>query len=81
MSDSFQDAFVHNWERAGPGEGIDQDLARAKGEDLLMIMDARGLKTSQAQREQVMASTDPSRLDLWLDRALTADSADEVFRR
>jgi hypothetical protein len=56
-------------------------VARAKGEDLLMIMDARNLKTSQAQREQVMASTDLGRLDLWFDRALTADSAEEVFRQ
>jgi hypothetical protein len=60
---------------------VQQDPARAKGEDVLMIMDARDLKTSEAQREQVMASTDLGQLDLWLDRALTADSAEEVFRR
>lgn len=59
----------------------DPGLARAKGEDLLKIMDARDLKTSEAQREQVMASTDLGQLDLWFDRALTADSAEEVFRR
>ncbi len=46
-----------------------------------MIMDARDLRTSEAQREQVMGSSDLGLLDLWFDRALTADSADEVFRR
>jgi hypothetical protein len=64
----------------GPPGGHGEGLARAKGEDLLMIMDARDLRPSGAQREQVMACTDLGKLDLWFDRALTADSADEVFR-
>jgi len=60
---------------------VEHDRALAKAEDLLMIMDARDLRTSEAQREQVMGSSDLGLLDLWFDRALTADSADEVFRR
>jgi hypothetical protein len=76
----YRDPLTQEWISVGREQGLEQGLARAKGEDLLKIMDARSLKTSQAQREQVMASTDLGRLDLWFDRALTADSADEVFR-
>ena len=43
-------------------------------------MDARNLKVSEKQRAQVTVSTNLGQLDLWFDRALTADSADEVFR-
>jgi hypothetical protein len=60
---------------------VEHDRALAKAEDLLMIMDARDLRTSEAQRAQVMGSTDLGLLDLWFDRALTADSAAEVFRK
>jgi hypothetical protein len=81
MSIPYQDPITG--QRAGVGrvQGIEQGLARAKGEDLLTIMDARSLKASEAQRERVMATTDLGQLDLWFDRALTADSADEVFRK
>jgi hypothetical protein len=63
-----------------PPGGHEEGLARVKGEDLLMIMDARNLRPSDAQRERVMATTDLGVLDLWYDRALTADTAEEVFR-
>jgi hypothetical protein len=79
-----KDGFVESWVGVGVEQGIEQGrtagLAEAKASDILKIMDARNLKTSEEQREQVMASTDLGRLDLWFDRALTADSAEEVFR-
>jgi predicted transposase YdaD len=88
MSIPYKDPLTEHWAAAGRvegraegrEEGIEQGLARAKGEDLLKIMDARSLKPSEKQRAQVTSSTDLGRLDLWFDRALTADSADEVFR-
>jgi hypothetical protein len=88
MSIPYKDPLTEHWaavgreegREKGREEGIEQGLARAKGEDLLKIMDARSLKPSEKQRAQVTSSTDLGQLDLWFDRALTADSADEVFR-
>ena len=60
---------------------IEQGEARAKAQDILKVLNFRGLKPTDEQREQVTASTDLAQLDLWFDRALTATSADEVFRR
>jgi hypothetical protein len=80
-----KDEFVESWVDIGVEQGIERGrtagLAEAKASDILKIMDARDLKTSGAQRDEVMASTDLGQLDLWFDRALTADSADEVLRR
>ena len=85
MTLPYKDEFVETWADAGVEPGIErgrtEGLAEAKASDILKIMDARDLKTSEAQRDEVMASTDLGQLDLWFDRALTADSADEVFRR
>jgi hypothetical protein len=50
-------------------------------QDILKVLNFRGLKPTDEQREQVTASTGLAQLDLWFDRALTATSADEVFRR
>jgi hypothetical protein len=88
MSIPYKDPLTEEWARAGREQGLEQGLeqgreqglARAKGEDLLKIMDARNLKVSEKQRAQVTCSTNLGQLDLWFDRALTADSADEVFR-
>ena len=60
-------------------EGIAEGEARGKGEAVLRLLDARGLAPSQEQRDRVTSSTDPSQLDLWFDRAVTARSAAEVF--
>ena len=43
-------------------------------------MDARGLGLTQEQRAKVAATAGINQLDLWFDRALTADTAAEVFK-
>jgi hypothetical protein len=43
-------------------------------------MDARGLRPTQDQRAKVTAAVGITQLDLWFDRALTAETAAEVFR-
>ncbi len=42
-------------------------------------MDARGLRPTQEQRAKVTATAGLTQLDLWFDRALTADTAVDVF--
>ena len=43
-------------------------------------MDARGLRPTPEQRAQVAATAGVAQLDLWFDRALTADTAADVFK-
>lgn len=54
---------------------------RAEGlaESVLRVLDKRGVAVSDEQRARVEGSTDLAQLDVWLDRAVTATEASEVF--
>jgi hypothetical protein len=57
----------------------DQGIAEGKAEAVLKLLDARHLAPSQEQRQRVTSCTDSAQLDLWFDRAVTADTAASVF--
>jgi hypothetical protein len=61
-------------------KGLEKGLEKGKAEYLLKILDARRIEVSDQQREQVNSCTDPAMLDRWFDRALTAASAEDVFK-
>jgi flagellar biosynthesis/type III secretory pathway protein FliH len=63
----------------GIEQGLEQGAANAKAQDVLKVMDARGLRPTQEQRAKVTATAGLTRLDTWFDRALTADTAAGVF--
>jgi hypothetical protein len=53
--------------------------ARGEGQAVLTVLDARGVAVPEAVREQILACTDLTQLDVWLRRAVTAATADEVI--
>lgn len=63
----------------GRAEGRAVGLAEGRGEAVLRVLDKRGVAISAEQRACVEACTDLDQLDLWLDRAVTAADASEVF--
>jgi predicted transposase YdaD len=63
----------------GHVEGKAEGLVEGEARSVLRILDARRLAPSEEQRQRVISCTDAAQLDLWLDRAITADTADEVF--
>ncbi|MEU8359017.1 hypothetical protein AB0C27_23670 [Nonomuraea sp. NPDC048882] len=56
-------------------------VARAEGEAnvILKVLDKRGIPVTDEAREHILACTDTAILDIWLDRAVTATSIDEVL--
>jgi hypothetical protein len=54
--------------------------ARGEGRAVLTVLDARGVEVSTAVREQILDCTDLAQLDVWLRRAVTATTADDVIR-
>ncbi len=76
MAISYRSEFIDSWIQKGEAEGE----ARAKAQAILKVLDARGLKPTAEQREQVTACADTGQLDVWFDRALTATSAAQVFQ-
>jgi Uma2 family endonuclease len=64
----------------GKVEGKAEGKVVGKVEDLLMILDARGLTLTSAQREQIENTRDRARLDAWIRLAVRCSEASELFR-
>ena len=54
-------------------------LLRGKAEDVLEVLDARGIAVTDAQRERVLACAELDTLRTWVRRAATVTNADELF--
>jgi predicted transposase YdaD len=63
----------------GKAEGRAVGKAESRAEDILKLLDSRGLAPTDEQRRHVTSTMDSARLGLWFDRALTASTAAEVF--
>jgi hypothetical protein len=67
-------------EAEGRAKGEAEGRARGEAKVLVKILDARAIELTTDQRDLVLGCTDPGQLDVWVDRALAASSADEVFK-
>lgn len=63
----------------GKAEGKAEGRAEGTAEAVLKILTKRGLTTTPVQRRQIKACMDLETLDRWLDQALMAASAGELF--
>ncbi|WP_081240896.1 hypothetical protein [Streptomyces viridosporus] len=60
-------------------EGRAQGRAQGRAEDVLLVLEQRGLDVSDDVRRRVTDCTDPELLRHWLTRAVTAPKAEEIF--
>ncbi|MEU0145656.1 hypothetical protein ABZ119_06775 [Streptomyces sp. NPDC006288] len=60
-------------------EGRVQGRAQARGENILILLDARGIDVTDAVREKISACTDLEVSREWLIRAVHAATAEEIF--
>ncbi|RZB14647.1 hypothetical protein StrepF001_36580 [Streptomyces sp. F001] len=63
----------------GMAEGKAKGRAEGRAEDILRILQLRGIDIPEAARERITSCTDLDTLGTWFDRALTAASAEELF--
>ncbi|MEU9994281.1 hypothetical protein [Streptomyces sp. NPDC050848] len=63
----------------GEAEGEAKGKAEGKAEAVLRVLAARGVEVSEAAARRVTSCTDTDVLDTWLDRAITATDAEELF--
>jgi len=57
----------------------DEGRAQRGAEDIVLVLEARGLDVSDEVRERVTGCDDPDLLREWLTRAVTAPSAEAIF--
>jgi hypothetical protein len=71
----YQTEFVRQW----IAQGLEQGRQEGEVEFLLEVLSARGLEVDDAARQRIMVCTDLVQLKLWLRKALTARSTQELF--
>lgn len=75
----FQSEFAKRYVAAGKAAGKAEGKAAGKAESVLRILARRGIEVTEVQRALVLGSADVEELERWLDRAIVAQSADQVF--
>jgi hypothetical protein len=75
----YQSEFARKYVAQGREEGRKEGLYEGEQAALLEVLDARGLAVDEGARQRIMACTDLSQLKLWLRKAVTVDSALEIF--
>jgi hypothetical protein len=55
------------------------DAATARAEDVLTVLEERGLPVSGEERERITGEADSGQLARWLRRAVTAAKASDLF--
>ncbi|MEU6380010.1 hypothetical protein [Streptomyces sp. NPDC046909] len=63
----------------GRVEGRVEGQAESRAEDILLILTTRGLDVPDAVRERISTCTDLDTLRAWLTRAVTAETAEDLF--
>jgi hypothetical protein len=53
--------------------------AEGRAEDVLQILDVRGIPVADEARTTISGCTDLDTIDIWFNRAITATSIDEVL--
>lgn len=75
----YQSDFVRRYIFQGRAEGRAEGEARGEARALLTVLAARGLEVSDDARARIDGCDDPDQLNLWISRAATAESVDDVF--
>ncbi|AVV40661.1 hypothetical protein C6376_03665 [Streptomyces sp. P3] len=57
----------------------DEGRAQRGAEDILLVLETRGLDVTDHVRERITGCDDPDLLRDWLTRAVTASSAEAIF--
>ena len=79
----YQTDFAKKYVAQGRAEGRAEGLAEVRTEQaaraVLIVLRARGLAVSDAEREHILAQRDPERLQRWLEKAVVASSVTSVL--
>ncbi|HUN37303.1 MAG TPA: hypothetical protein VMU95_35335 [Trebonia sp.] len=80
FKNDFFDRIEAQARAIGEAQGRAEGGAQGRAEALIKILEARTVGLTSEQRDLVLACSDLGQLDVWVDRALAATSADEVFK-
>ena len=71
-------SFTRGW-KEGWLEGWLEGWREACSEDILIVLEARNLDVTDAERERIAGCTNLEQLKTWLRRAVTAEKTSDTF--
>jgi hypothetical protein len=75
----FRNDFVDRLLAEGEAKGRAEGEAKGMAQMVLRVLSARGLRIPAEIRRRVLSCADSRQLEIWVDRAVTAASIDDVF--
>ncbi|MFD7071487.1 hypothetical protein ACFV97_30145 [Streptomyces sp. NPDC059913] len=75
----FRGIVAESFRDEGREEGREEGIAKERSLSVLRMLDRRGVAVSDADRERIGACRDLATLDLWVDRAFTVKTTDDLF--
>jgi hypothetical protein len=63
----------------GRAQGRTEGWVESRAEDVVIVLEARGIGVSSKDRTRIADCTDLQQLGRWLRRAVTADKASDLF--
>ncbi|MEV8456259.1 hypothetical protein AB0467_31465 [Streptomyces sp. NPDC052095] len=75
----FRGIVAESFRNEGREEGREEGIAKERSLGVLRMLDRRGVAVSDADRERIGSCRDLATLDLWVDRAFTVKTTDELF--
>jgi hypothetical protein len=77
----YQSEFARKHDAIGQAKGVILGQAKARAEDVLAVLEARGVSLSSEQRERILGCADLELLARWVRKAATVSSGDELFEQ
>jgi hypothetical protein len=81
---AYRNDFIESFKAEGKAEGRAEGKAEGRAETLvsaiMKTLTARGIRLDATRDEQVRSCSDPNQLNTWFEAALTAKTADDVFK-
>jgi len=65
--------------RRGKREGKREGKKEGEADAILLVLEARGVDVSDAERERITSCTDLKQLKRWIIRAVTAEKTGDLF--
>ncbi|MFF9353316.1 hypothetical protein [Streptomyces sp. NPDC014741] len=75
----FHGIVAESFRKEGREEGREEGVARERALSVLRVLDHRGVAVDEAVRERIGSCRDLRALDVWVDRAFTVKTTDELF--
>jgi hypothetical protein len=75
----FAKKYFARGEEKGREDGRGEGRAAGEARALLLVLRSRGIEVSAAEARRIEAERDDARFEVWIRRALTATTMDDVF--